>query len=473
MLQTTGNPILDDWDPPIPLGPPPPPPFPVHNLPPVLANLVPALAAATQTPPDLPALLALATISAATLGRFHLNLGRPAAEPAVLYAAVALDPGHATQDVLHHLLAPIRDLERSAQIELVAEDASADVLRDLLLRQGPPRAIGVISSRPAALQALLDGGRRAALDQLIAGFHASPIRYRHLHNSPTVQPAITLGLVLPPAALQAALSSPAVAASGLPSRLLIAAPPSILGHRSADPPALPPEPIAHYNSALSTLLTTALGHQQPVILQLSAAARQRLHHFQAQLEPRLAPQADLADLAQWAAHLPAQVARLAALLHLIATQDQPARCPSPALLQISEDHVASACHIAHYAIHHATALLRPAGLDPQADAQHLQRAIARSQLACFTRRHLWRVARRRFKHIEDFDAALRVLLEHGYIRVLPTDFEQEKLAGRPQGPSFICNPLPEPALLSPKTASSPPWPHPTATPPLTNATSSP
>jgi hypothetical protein len=111
-LAASGPVVTDTWEPPVPFAEYAVPPFPVAILPAWLGDYVAALAEATQTPPDLSAMLALATAGAA-LARKYRVLARPGwSQPLNLYAVVALPPGNRKSAVFREVTEPAAVFER-------------------------------------------------------------------------------------------------------------------------------------------------------------------------------------------------------------------------------------------------------------------------------------------------------------------------------------------------------------------------
>jgi replicative DNA helicase len=85
-----------DWTPPIPFGVAAGvPPFPVEVLPAWLGEYVAAVATATQTPPDLAGMLALAVLATVAAGAVEVQPRPGWQEPLCLFVAVGMDAGPA------------------------------------------------------------------------------------------------------------------------------------------------------------------------------------------------------------------------------------------------------------------------------------------------------------------------------------------------------------------------------------------
>ncbi|PZM91519.1 MAG: hypothetical protein DIU79_12775, partial [Actinobacteria bacterium] len=102
-----------DWPdrPDVPV-PPRPDPLPVDVLPPALRAHVLSVAAATQTPPDMAAMLSLAAVSAALRGVADVHVdARGWREVATIYTAIVLPPATRKSPVYAHMIAPIEAWE--------------------------------------------------------------------------------------------------------------------------------------------------------------------------------------------------------------------------------------------------------------------------------------------------------------------------------------------------------------------------
>ncbi len=380
-LQLDGHAALHEpWQPPVPLDGPPLPPFPADALPAWLRDFVLAQARATQTPADLPAVLALAVLSAVCARRVEVNPWGDWREPVNLFALVVLPPGHRAGAVLAALARPILDRELApdpaldpaiarAEAELAVDQQGlryaqkhaaayatepgpferlrerAALLAERIARQEVPTRprLLVDDCTPERLVALLQahGGRLAVLspngglfdlltrrygssatnlDYFLKGHAGDPIVLDRA-GRPSIliaRPAITIAVAAPPEALRDLLARPAFRARGLPARFLYALPPGLLGRREVDPPPVPPAVRDRYHHHLTALLGAAQTAAEPGLLAFTPPAREQLREFLAALEPRLGEEGDLVYLVDWAAGLASLVVRLVGLLHLAA-----------------------------------------------------------------------------------------------------------------------------------------------------------
>jgi hypothetical protein len=116
------------WTPPIPLGAVGSlPAFPVQVLPGWLGDHVAAVATATQTPPDLAGMLALAVLAAVAGGAVEVQPRPGWHEPLCLFVAVGMDAGARKSSVFTAMTRPLADYERqqaTAALPAITETAT-------------------------------------------------------------------------------------------------------------------------------------------------------------------------------------------------------------------------------------------------------------------------------------------------------------------------------------------------------------
>ena len=88
------------------------PAFPVEVLPGWLGEYVAAVATATQTPPDLAGMLALAVLATVAAGAVEVQPRPGWREPLCLFVAVGMDAGTRKSSVFTALTQPVADFER-------------------------------------------------------------------------------------------------------------------------------------------------------------------------------------------------------------------------------------------------------------------------------------------------------------------------------------------------------------------------
>jgi replicative DNA helicase len=488
------------WEPPIPFGVAREvSAFPVEVLPGWLGDYVAAVATATQTPPDLAGMLALAVLATLAAGAVEVEPRPGWREPLCLFVAVGMDAGTRKSSVFTALTRPVADFERdqaaaalpgiteTATLRRIADQAAThaeaaagkapasqqeEARAEAIARAAeaanlvvPPLPRWLVDdATPEALAGLLATYGRIALlspegdvfDQMAGRYnqaagpnlgvylkgHAGDLLQVDRRGRPpeyVERPCLTIGLAVQPEVLRGLASRPGFRGRGLLARFLYSLPQSLVGRRQPGAPPVP-EPVADRYAlelqALAASLTTLAGDDGPALLTLDQAASEQLLGFERDLEPRLAAgSGDLAPLAGWAAKLAGATCRLAALLHLAGHLRDGWAQP------IGGDTFAGAARLADYLIDHARAVFDLMGADPRVDdARWLLDWINRTNQAQFSRRDAHQAARGRFRKATDLEPALALLDEHGWVRRVDADPVGAK-GGRPPSPRFLVNPL--------------------------------
>jgi Protein of unknown function (DUF3987)/Bifunctional DNA primase/polymerase, N-terminal/Primase C terminal 1 (PriCT-1) len=111
MINTSGG-----WDDPLPLVTNDNlPTFPIEALPPVVADMVLAVAEANQVPVDLPAIVGLAALSASLVGRVNLRLNPSWSETINVFALGLIDSGNRKSSTVKAMTRPLFDLQYELQ----------------------------------------------------------------------------------------------------------------------------------------------------------------------------------------------------------------------------------------------------------------------------------------------------------------------------------------------------------------------
>jgi replicative DNA helicase len=488
------------WEPPVPIGAAGEvPAFPVEVLPEWLGEYVAAVATATQTPPDLAGMLALAVLATVAAGAVEIEPRPGWREPLCLYIAVGMDAGTRKSSVFTAMTRPVADFERdqaaaalpgiteTATLRRIADQAAAtaeaaagkapasqqeEARAEAIARAAeaanlvvPPVPRWLVDdATPEALAGLLASYGRIALlspegdvfDQMAGRYsqagpnlgvylkgHAGDLLKVDRRGRPpeyVERPCLTIGLAVQPEVLRGLAARPGFGGRGLLARFLYSLPPSLVGRRQAGAPSVPQTVTDRYAlelQALAASLTAPVGEDEPAVLALDQAAGELLLGFERDLEPRLAAgSGDLAHLAGWAAKLAGATCRLAGLLHLAGhLRDGWAR-------PISAATFAGAARLAGYLVEHARAVFDLMGTDPRIeDARWLLDWISRTGQVQFSRRDAHRAAPRgRFPKATDLDPTLGLLEEHGWLRRVDADSPGPR-GGRPPSPRFLVNPL--------------------------------
>jgi replicative DNA helicase len=490
------------WEPPIPLGVSGTlPAFPVEVLPGWLGEYVAAVATATQTPPDLAGMLALAVLATVAAGAVEVEPRPGWREPLCLFVAVGMDAGSRKSSVFTAMTRPVADFEHqqaaaalpgiteTAVLRRIADQAAAtaeaaagkapasqqeEAKAEAIARAADAAALVVPplprwlvdDATPEALAGLLASYGRIALlspegdvfDQMAGRYnqaggpnlgvylkgHAGDLLKVDRRGRPpeyVERPGLTIGLAVQPEVLRGLASRPGFGGRGLLARFLYSLPKSLVGRRQAGAPPVLSAVADRYTlevQALAASLAIPARDDGPALLVLDQAAGELLLGFERDLEPRLAAgTGDLAHLAGWAAKLAGATCRLAGLMHLAEHLRDGWAHP------ITADTFASAARLADYLVDHARAVFDTMGADPRTDdARWLLEWINRTDQAQFSRRDAHAAAPRgRFRKAADLEPALTLLEEHGWVRRVDADPPGPK-GGRPASPRFLVNPLP-------------------------------
>ena len=490
------------------------PAFPVEVLPGWLGDYVAAVATATQTPPDLAGMLALAVLATVAAGAVEVEPRPGWREPLCLFVAIGMDAGARKSSVFTALTRPVAEFERqqataalpaitetvtlrriadqaAAHAEAAASKAPTDLQEERqaeaiaraaeaanLIVPPVPRWL-VDDATPEALAGLLASYGRIALlspegdvfDQMAGRYnqaagpnlgvylkgHAGDLLKVDRRGRPpeyVERPCLTIGLAVQPEVLRGLAGRPGFGGRGLLARFLYSLPQSLVGRRHPGAPPVPQAMADRYAvelQALAASLSRTPG-EDPTVLTLDPTAGDLLLGFERDLEPRLAAdRGDLAHLAGWAAKLAGASCRLAGLLHLAGHLRDGWAQP------IGADTFATAIRLADYLIEHALAVFDLMGTDPLIeDARWLLDWIDRTNRTQFSRRDAHRAAPRgRFTKATDLEPALRLLEEHGHLRrVDPEPSQDPRGRGRPASPRFLVNPLPRTAETTQTTKSA-------------------
>jgi replicative DNA helicase len=473
------------------------PPFPLEALPSWLGRVSEELAIFTQTPLDLPALVALSVVSLACAKRLRIEVRTGYSEPANLYLAVAMEPGNRKSSVFSTLTAPVEEFERekveetqdSVAKKLSEERILASALKhkekqaaeatdqaerdecsdeaqhlavelEELRRKLPvsPRFI-TDDATPEKLASLLkeQGGRVAILsaeggvfdmmagrynqgisnlDVYLKGHAGDVLRVDRQSRAPEFvqEPSLTIGVTIQPEVLRGLFEKKEFRGKGLLARFLYSIPQSLLGRRLVSPPEVTQETSALYRQKIKGLLSLPLSSSETPLVKLSTSARTALWQFQEEIEPQLSQDGELATIQDWAGKIVGAVVRLAGLLH--------AADLSPLLpweSPISETTMENAITLGRYFIAHAQAAFAEMGADPLVeDAKRALRWIEKNGQETFTKRTAFEGLKGKYKRVTDLDPILELLTQHEFIR--PKEAPTKEGPGRRPSQVYEVNP---------------------------------
>ncbi len=401
------------------------PALPLAVLPGVVRRFVTAVAATTQTPPDLAAFAALATLSGATRGAWEIRLAGSWVEQTCLYLAALSDSGTRKSAVVKLASAPLRDLEwrdedvaalaraqadhelltkryaaaldrasredpdgtaddevrelaeklaakgPPTQFQILADDTTAEGLARLMEQQGGPQAMvvdegGVLGT----LAGRYTSNSQANIDLVLRAYDGASVKINRA-SKPAIRlrrPILAMGLIVQPDVLAEAMKVRAFVQRGLMARFLVCRPTSTVGTRALDAPGMDPAAEAEWAAVVGKIVQesrdlTRGGELRTIRLDAGAQAAFDAWRGPAGHEARLHRDlGDLADMQSWASKLPGALVRIAGLFAL-------AERPGDAHPVITESEMRAALDLTHYLVEHAREVLggargdRPERLD--------------------------------------------------------------------------------------------------------------
>jgi hypothetical protein len=519
LADTTAGTGQRGWGPPIPFGAAGDvPAFPVDVLPGWLSEYVAAVATATQTPPDLAGMLALAVLATVAGGAVEVQPRPGWREPLCLFVAVGMDAGARKSSVFTALTRPVADFERdqaaaalpsiteTATLRRIAEQAAAaaeaaagrapanqqeQARAEAIARAAeaarlvvPPIPRWLVDdATPEALAGLLATYGRIALlspegdvfDQMAGRYnlaagpnlgvylkgHAGDLLKVDRRGRPpeyVERPCLTIGLTVQPEVLRGLASRPGFSGRGLLARFLYSLPASLVGRRQPGAPPVPAAVASRYALELQALAASLTTPAAPTSVEAPAVLvlDQEAVELLLSFERDLEPRlaAGSGDLAQ----LAGWAAKLAgAACRLAGLLHMAGHLREGWARPIGADTFAAAIRLADYLVEHARAVFDLMGADPRIDDAHwLLDWVNRTNRTQFSRRNAHAAAPRgRFPKATDLEPALRLLEEHGHLRrVDPEPSRDPRGRGRPASSRFLVNPLPRATETTQTTKTS-------------------
>lgn len=466
--------MASNWPAPIGLETAKLPHWPDDVFPSSVQSFVTALSKSTETPPELPAMMALAAISAAAQGKYRVRVKQDYFEPVNIWACAALPPGSRKTAVQMAATAPLTKWEKLQREKLEpeikkaqADDATlrerisqlrkkaanakdcdfeqlkaeiADIEANLpkiptvpqiWAQDVTPENLGTIMADNKERMAILSdeagifdilAGRYSGgipnLDLFLQGHAGSAVRVNRGSRPPVFMqtPALTFGLSPQPDALRGLTEKPGFRGRGLLGRFLYVLPPSNLGYRTLDAAPMLPDWVARYGGILTGIINQKMAGSEreprPHVLSIANDALKIWQAFAHKIEAGMREGATYAHLTDWAAKLPGAAARIAALLHITRYA-----LISPWEKEISIEDMSAALRIADVLSVHALAAFDLMGADPALDgARVVLRWIEREGKLEFTFRDCHYAHKARYKRADELESVVEVLVERHYIR---------------------------------------------------------
>ena len=489
---------VEPWEPPVSLDAATIPQWPSDVFPPDVQPFVDALAASTETPPELPAMMTLAVLAAAAQGKYRVRVRHDYFEPVSVWTCVALQSGSRKSAVWQSTTAPLVEweAERRAELEPIARRVESerktlqgriDALRakaakgraddvqsftreiEALEHNMPemphlpqvwcaditPENLPVIMAENGECMALLSdeggvfdtlAGRYSNgipnLDVYLQGHAGSPVRVNRATRAPVFleRPALTIGITPQPDVIHALADKPAFRGRGLLARFLYAMPKSNLGCRALKAAPMPDHVRECYAATVCAMLEHPWkqddkGRARAHVLTLSPEGTEAWTDFAHKNEAMLADGGTFAHITDWGGKLPGAVVRIAAVFHVARFAHG-----EPWAHTIGADDMAAALRLGAVVAKHALIAFDCMGADSALDdARIILSWIRREGLKEFSRRECHKAYQHRFHRAEMIDAPLNVLVERGFIRPRPAPITPG--VGRPKSRTFEVNPL--------------------------------
>lgn len=487
---------VSEWSVPVPFTLSALPPFPTEALPEALAAYVSEVAATSQVPPDMPAMLALSVVGAAGARRCRVQIGRTHSEPLNLFCVVVMEPGSRKSAVMD-MTAPLRDYEAQlaqgaapdiasakarraieekhlAHLQETAAKEKSSEQREKLTRQAgetagsmtevpalprlladdvtPEKAASLLAENGGALACMsaeggifgllagrYSGKGDANLDVFLKGHAGDEIRVDRQGRAPDYirRPALTIGVLVQPDVIASFEDNPSFRGRGLLGRFLYSLPPSLAGTRRYQDRGIDADAKRRYGRAIERILDLPdVGTEDDPTLRhdllLTGEALTRWAEHADAVEARQAAGEDLCGIRDWASKLAGAVARIAGGFHLIENAGGNWQHP------LAPETVLAAWAVGEYLIPHALAAYGQMSADPGLMlARRILGWIERKKLTEFTLRECHQ-AHRSVSSPRDLEPALLVLCERGFLRLAETQLQEG--GGRPKSPLYQVNP---------------------------------
>jgi hypothetical protein len=487
---------LDSYPTVIPLDEVVLPEFPIDAFPDPLRSMSRAVAASTETPIELAAMLGLSAVATCTQRVFEVAADASYSESLNLWTVSALESGNRKTAVFTAMTAPLLMKEREwcehakgaiaqAESERETMEARIKALRTKAANSADSADIAYTQTEinqlhaampplptvprlwaqditPEKLGALMaDNNERLAihsdegglfdilggrysngvpnLDTFLQAHAGATVRVDRGSRPPVVmyRPALTIGLSPQPGVLRGLTAKAGFRDRGLLARFLYTLPASHLGYRSLRTEPVPATVQKAYQAMLFALLSfeparDAAGETIPFVIRLSPDASSEWREFAERVEVNLRPHGLYEHIKDWAGKLPGAALRVAGNFHCVVHNGQ-----QPWATEISLDAMRGAVTVLTVLSQHALAVFGLMGADPAIEgARKVWRWIERERHTVITARQCFDAVRGTYQTMAEVNPLLSVLVERGYL------IEQER---QPQGPGrpsrhYLVNP---------------------------------
>jgi len=487
----TAKPPVDEWQTLVRLDTPDLPQLNIDHLPSWAGDYARALAANTETPPELAAGMVLVTCATAAARCLSVQVKPGYFEPCNLWVVVALPPGNRKSAVQSAATKPLLDWEReqadmmepdikrissdrktmegrakavrnrsakekdldkakglareAAQLE--ADLPNVPIQPQLWTSDATPEKLGVLLADHGECMAWLssEGGVFDLLQgrysggvpnlDLVLKAHSGDSERVDRGSRPPVflhRPLLSIGLSPQPDVLSGLSTKPGFRGRGLLGRFLYLLPPSPLGYRSLISKPIPESVSQAYKLGIKAMLnwqplTDEQDRTQPHILRLSDKASSELHEFALAIEVNMRPGNDFEHCTDWAGKVVGAAARIAGVLHGIKHAHG-----QPWKAAITAETMSDALEIIVIISRHSLAVFDMMGVDANiADARKVWGWVEREKMPSFTVREAFNALRSSFPCVNALRKTLEILEERGYVKIIESP---RTGPGRPASP---------------------------------------
>jgi hypothetical protein len=467
----------EDWPELVPLDAPNLPRLDLVHLPSWAGDYARAIAADTETPPELAAGMVLVACATAAARRLRVMVKPGYFEPCNLWAVVALPPGNRKSAVQSAATKPLlawerdqatimdpeikrisserktlearakekrdkavkeKDNSKAAELAREAADIEAGLPRIPMLPQiwtsdATPERLGALLAEHGECMAWLssEGGVFDLLQgrysngipnlDLVLKAHSGDAERVDRGSRPPVflkAPRLSIGLSPQPDVLRGLAAKPGFRGRGLLGRFLYLLPPSPLGYRALQSNPVPEGVRDAYAAGLRAMLDwePAIDEhdtERPNLLRLTPEAFGEWHAFAQAIEVKMRPGCEMEHFTDWAGKAPGAAARLAGVLHGIKHAHG-----KPWEASVTVETMTAALEIMAVVSRHSLAALDMMGADPTiAAARLVWDWIERGRLDRFTVREAFNALRGTFPRVAMLRDSLEALEERGYLEV--------------------------------------------------------
>jgi hypothetical protein len=485
-----------EWPAPIPLLGPRPDAMVSSDFPPSIEPMISAVVAQTETPWELPGLIALGVLATASQKKYAVMLPDGHTEQLAIWVCPAMDPGNRKTAVVHSLTAALKTWESKQRFELapivqentekrIAIEKRSEVLRNNAAKASDPQeqiafqnelnqlnrevpkelyfpTLFTADCTPEQLASLMfrhderiaiisdEGGIFAMmqgrysrgipnLDVYLQGHAGSSVRVHRGSKEPIElnSPCLTIAISPQPYLLQQIAATGEFTGRGLLDRFFFAVPESKLGFRTLESCPIDEHVKTSWQKLVHSILdqpflTDEDGGLISKHVSLSTSAFQLWKHEQKENEQDMRPGNTWSTKTGWAGKYPGAVLRLAGILHVAELASYGL---PPEKCHITEETMAMAIKLGRK-LKSSTAFAFGFMRSEEKDslAEKISQWICRSHIPDFTIRDAYRCCNGG-RTSEAFRDAITILEEHYWIKRA----EEDKRPGRPSE-MYLVNP---------------------------------